>query len=299
MQKEKAVIEKSHINTSVVRELASNQIISTNSPKPNKQFAVERVQTLEQPAISNLCSAYAPKSTIKKPVLKMPNPRGKSKAVDSKSNNYKEAEDDVERKTFCDLNANEQHTFSKYRTITPQSTTDDSANVGKSQEDELFAVQPPPKKTKALPQATEGKPQTTTPMAKGQNQLRVTKRLRQGTGESNKMRSSHYEHMKEARNTYVPTIIDNAKLRSPKKAVRPTHELTLSPKTEKPDKSSNLETVPLHRGGQSHSAVVNANLQVTKAHSVLDQNSHAKQMGQPLRTPFSDHQGRSNQQLGE
>jgi len=96
----------------------------------------------------------------------MPNPRGKSKA-EPKPNNYKETEDDVERKTFCDLNANEKHTFSKYRTITPQSTTDDSANVGKSQEDELFAVQPPTKKAKALPQATEGKPSTTIPMAKG------------------------------------------------------------------------------------------------------------------------------------
>ena len=40
------------------------------------------------------------------------------------------------------------------------------------------------------------KPSTTN--ASDGKHMRVTQRLRQGTGESNKMRSSHYEHMKEA-----------------------------------------------------------------------------------------------------
>lgn len=59
--------------------------------------------------------------------------------------------------------------------------------------------------------------------------------------------------MKEARNTYVPTIIDNAKMRSPKKVIRPQNELTLSPKTEKVEKLGKLETLPRDytRGGQS------------------------------------------------
>ena len=125
----------------------------------------------DQPTTDNLISAYAPKGAIKKPVLKMPNAKGKLKVTDLKPNNQNDG-DDIERKSFSILNSNEQHTFSKYRTITPQSTTDDSANVGKSQED-AFSSQPPAlKKLKNTPQPhipSEAKPSTTIPMAKGPN----------------------------------------------------------------------------------------------------------------------------------
>ena len=129
------------------------------------------------------------------------------------SSSFVSQEKDIERAALQIVNSNEQVHF-KYRTITPQSTTDDSGKIqdqsALSHEDtatKKLMVQ----KTPALVDSSQ-KPSTTTG-ANGKA-MRVTKRLRQGTGESNRMRSSHYEHMKEAaksgqKQTYVPTIILN------------------------------------------------------------------------------------------
>ncbi len=88
----------------------------------------------------------------------------------------------------------------KFRTITPQSTTDDSGNLQHrdNSQDQTHTQQSleDANVKKAVKQLIDEKPSTTA--GANDKNLRVTKRLRQGTGESAKMRSSHYEHLKEA-----------------------------------------------------------------------------------------------------